>query len=150
VHLFDRVSEGPKPALARGLGAQYHHGALDELLQSLRPDIVLECTGAAGVVLDVISSNARGGIVCLVGVGPSGSKLSVDVARLNRTIVLENDVVFGSVNANRRHYEQAADALARADRSWLAALITRHVPLESWREALARQPDDVKVVIDLN
>ena len=32
---------------------------------------------------------------------------------LNRELVLENDVVFGSVNANRRHYEAAAEALAQ-------------------------------------
>ena len=58
---------------------------------------------------------------------------------LNRDIVLENDVVFGSVNANRRHYEAAAAALAAADRAWLERLITRRVPLDRWRDALTRQ-----------
>jgi threonine dehydrogenase-like Zn-dependent dehydrogenase len=61
--------------------------------------------------------------------------------------VLENNVVFGSVNANRRHYEQAAAALARADAGWLDRLITRRVPLARWAEALAPAPYDVKVVI---
>ena len=63
--------------------------------------------------------------------------------------MLENDVVFGSVNANRRHYEAAAEALARADRGWLARLITRRVPLDRWQDALQREPDDIKVVIEL-
>ncbi len=63
-------------------------------------------------------------------------------------MVLENDVVFGSVNANRRHYELAAEALARADRAWLERLITRRLPLDRWREALERRPDDVKLVVD--
>jgi hypothetical protein len=57
-------------------------------------------------------------------------------------------VLFGSVNANRRHYEAAATALAQADRAWLARLVSRRVPLARWAEALVRQPDDVKVVID--
>ncbi len=149
VHLFDRVTEGPKPALVGRLGARYHQGNLQQLLQSIRPDIVLECTGAASVVLEVMASNARSAIVCLVGVSASGSDIAVDIGRLNRSIVLENDVVFGSVNANRRHYEQAAAALTRADPTWLGALITRHVPLAAWPEALAPQADDVKVVIDL-
>jgi hypothetical protein len=35
---------------------------------------------------------------------------------LNRTLVLNNQVVFGTVNANRRHYEQVAVALAHTDR----------------------------------
>ena len=44
-------------------------------------------------------------------------------------------MVFGSVNANRRHYRDAADALAKADKDWLARLITRRVPLDRWQEA---------------
>jgi hypothetical protein len=57
--------------------------------------------------------------------------------------------VFGSVNANRRHYEAAARTLAAADPSWLARLITRRVPLERWREAFEPEGSDVKVVIEL-
>ena len=56
--------------------------------------------------------------------------------------------VFGAVNANRLHYEMAADALARADKDWLGRLITRRVPLDRWSEALERRPGDIKVVID--
>ena len=50
--------------------------------------------------------------------------------------MLENDLVFGSVNANRRHYEAAAQALTEADNAWLERLITRRVPLDRWSEAL--------------
>jgi hypothetical protein len=53
------------------------------------------------------------------------------------------------VNAGRRHWEQAAEALAAADRGWLAGLITRQVPLTSWTEVLDRHPEDIKVVVDL-
>ena len=63
-------------------------------------------------------------------------------------MVLDNDVVFGTVNANRRHYEMAADALARADQRWLGRLITRRVPLERWSEALEHRRGDIKVIID--
>jgi hypothetical protein len=63
-------------------------------------------------------------------------------------MVLENTVVFGTVNANRRHYEAAAAALARADHGWLERLITRRLPFQRWQEALARQPHDVKTVMD--
>ena len=64
-------------------------------------------------------------------------------------MVLENDVVFGSVNANRRHYEKGAEALARADLRWLERLVTRRVPLGRWAEAIRRQPGDVKTVIEV-
>jgi hypothetical protein len=63
-------------------------------------------------------------------------------------MVLENDVVFGTVNANRRHYELAAEALARADQTWLCNLISRKVPLSQWERAIEREADDIKVVID--
>jgi hypothetical protein len=67
---------------------------------------------------------------------------------VNQSLVLENNVVFGTVNANRRHYETAARALHEADPAWLQALITRRHPLSSWTEALARRKGDVKVVLE--
>ena len=59
-------------------------------------------------------------------------------------------MLFGTVNAGRRHWEQAVDALAAADPAWLRGMITRRVPLARWSEALERQPDDIKVVVDLD
>ena len=63
-------------------------------------------------------------------------------------MVLGNQVAFGSVNANRAHYQAAADALAKADPTWLAGLISRRVPLTRFAEALEDRRDDIKVVID--
>ncbi len=87
------------------------------------------------------------GIVCLTGVSSGGRTIPVDAGALNRELVLENNVVFGSVNANRRHYEQAAAALGRADAGWLDRLITRRVPLALWADALERRQHDVKTVL---
>ena len=39
---------------------------------------------------------------------PAATSCNSTSANFNRSMVLENDVVFGSVNANRRHYEAAA------------------------------------------
>lgn len=149
VIVLDRVTEGMKPTLVRALGAEYSSGPLDKLLADFPPDIVLECTGASAVVVEVMRHNAPGCVTCLVGVSSAGKPVPVDVGALNRSLVLENDVIFGSVNANRRHYEQAAAALARADADWLSQLITRRVPLDHWQDAFARRPDDVKVLLDI-
>jgi threonine dehydrogenase-like Zn-dependent dehydrogenase len=146
LHVYDRVSDGVKPDLVAALGGTYHAGALADLA-ALRPEIVLECTGAGEVVLAMMEGSGPNGIVCLTGLS-HGRRLELDASALNRTMVLENDVVFGSVNANRAHYELAAEALAKADKAWLSRLITRRVPLERWREAYQRDPDDVKVIID--
>jgi threonine dehydrogenase-like Zn-dependent dehydrogenase len=149
VNVLDRVTGGPKPQLVEDLGATYHSGSVAEAVGACKPDIIIEATGVAQLVFDAMQDTSSGGITCLTGVSPTGRELSVDAGALNRELVLENDVVFGSVNANLRHYEMAAEALAKADRSWLERLITRRVPLERFEEALDRQPDDVKVVIEL-
>ena len=56
----------------------------------------------------------------------------------------------GSVNANKRHWYKASQALARADRAWLARLITRREKPEDFAKALDRKPDDIKVVIQFS
>jgi threonine dehydrogenase-like Zn-dependent dehydrogenase len=146
VHVLDHNESGPKPTLVRELGATYHSDMSD--LAQLKPDILMECTGASSVIRDCLGATAPAGILCLTGVTEPGSKFELDIGRINRTMVLDNDVVFGTVNANRRHYEMAADALARADKAWLARLITRRVPLDRWSEALEHRHGDIKVIID--
>ncbi|MGW0494672.1 glucose 1-dehydrogenase [Streptomyces sp. NPDC003007] len=148
VHVLDRVTEGPKPGLVRDLGATYHAKDVEQVISAVCPDIVIEATGANEPVLASLTGTAPYGVVCLTGVSPSGRRATVDAGAVNREIVLQNDAVVGSVNANLRHYRQAADALAEADPAWLEHVITRRVPLERAAEAFREQPDDVKVVIE--
>ncbi|WP_433087989.1 glucose 1-dehydrogenase [Dactylosporangium sp. CA-052675] len=149
VHVLDRAEAGPKARAAGALGATYHSGPVAETAERLRPDVIIEATGAPPVVLDAIAGTAAYGVTCLTGVSSSGHRIPVDLGRANRSLVLENDVVVGSVNANPRHYTAAAQALAAADPAWLASLITRRVPLERFAEALESRPDDIKVVLTL-
>ena len=147
VTVVDRVTDGPKPQVVRDLGADYHAGSVDDL--PCRPDVVIECTGVGQLVFDVLTSTAPNAITCLTGISSGTRTLEAAADAINKTLVLCNDVVVGSVNANRRHYELAVEALAKADPEWLARLVTRRVPMARWPEALARQDDDVKVVVDL-
>jgi threonine dehydrogenase-like Zn-dependent dehydrogenase len=146
VHVLDHNKVGPKEAIVHDLGAVYHTDA--STLERLGPDVLMECTGAATMIRDCLGAGAPGGIVCLTGVTEPGKTFDLDIGRLNRKMVLDNETVFGSVNANRRHYQMAAEALARADKRWLARLITRRVALKNWSEALEPRPGDIKVVID--
>jgi threonine dehydrogenase-like Zn-dependent dehydrogenase len=146
VHVLDRVAAGPKPELVKDLGGTYHCGDLSALREP--PDVIIECTGAPTVLGDVIRRAGPSGIVCLTGVSVSGKRSPVDVGEANRRMVLQNDVVFGTVNANRRHYAAAVEALSKADPNWLARLVTRRVPVAQWRDAFTRHPDDVKTVLE--
>ncbi len=147
VHVLDQVTGGVKPRLVSELGATYHSRPVADVAAELRPDVVIEATGAASVVFDAMANTAPYGIVCLTGVSSAGPRLAVDAGALNREIVLENDVVVGSVSAGALHYGAAAEALARADIGWLDGLISRRVPLHRFEEAFTPHPDDVKVVI---
>lgn len=147
VHVLDQVSDGPKPRLVHDLGATYHHDSIDRVTARINPDVVIEATGVGSLVFGAMTGTAPYGIVCLTGVSSAGHTLQVDAGSVNRSIVLENDVVVGSVNANLKHYADAARDLANADHDWLARLISRRVPVVDFRDAFTARPDDVKVVI---
>jgi len=148
VHVLDRMESGTKPDLVRDLGATYHHGSASDL--PFDPDVVIECTGVGQVISDVIVKVGAGGVVCLTGVGSGGRTTGLATADVATELVLQNNVVVGSVNANRRHFYRAAEALARADRDWLSRLVSRRVKPDSIHEAFDRGPDDIKVVVEFS
>ena len=147
VHVFDRASDGPKPRLVHDLGATYHADTLTE--SGIRADVLVECTGVASVVVEAMTCGATDAITCLTGVSSQGVKLSIDMGLVNRDAVLGNEVIFGSVNANRRHYASAVTALGQADAGWLRRLITRRVVLADFADAFTHRGDDVKVVLEM-
>ncbi|MER6987886.1 glucose 1-dehydrogenase [Saccharopolyspora hirsuta] len=147
VHVLDEAVEGPRPDLVRALGATYHT-SLDDL--RCEPDIVIETTGSGRLVFEVLQHTARNAITVLTGLAghhrtqpfPAGPVIDDE-------LMLDNDVIVSSVNANLRHYDQAVRALAAADRGWLESLIGRRVPLRDWTEVFDTGPDQVKAVVDL-
>jgi threonine dehydrogenase-like Zn-dependent dehydrogenase len=145
VTVLDLVTKGPKPGLVQELGATYTSSDIQSACQSA--DIVVECTGVGQLIFDMLGASAPGSIICLTGLSSGTRKISANFSDINRSMVLENDVLFGSVNANRRHYELAAKALLKADQQWLGKLITRRVPIENWQQILTRPEGDIKTVI---
>ena len=147
VHVLDRVETGSKPEAVRALGATYHSGSVLDL--DFAPDVIIECTGVGSVISDSMQRIGAGGILCLTGVG-AGGEAGRTVADVAASAVLQNNVVLGSVNANKRHWYKASQALARADRRWLRRLITRCEKPQDFMQALERKPDDIKVIIDFS
>jgi glucose 1-dehydrogenase len=145
VHVFDRNTSGPKPEAVKALGATYHSTSVSDV--GFEPDITIECTGVGQVIAQTIHQVAPGGVICLTGVGGGGAAPATPTADTAAAAVLRNIAIVGSVNANKRHWYKAARALARADRAWLARLITRRERPENFKEALVRQPGDIKVIV---
>jgi threonine dehydrogenase-like Zn-dependent dehydrogenase len=147
VHVLDRVETGLKPDLVSALGATYHSGSVLDL--EFEPDVIVECTGVGSVLGDSVQKIGAGGVVCLTGVGTGGMATRA-VADIAAALVLKNNVLVGSVNANKRHWYKANDRLGRLDREWLSRLITRYEKPENFEQALKRTPDDIKVVIQFS
>ena len=145
VHVLDRAESGSKPELVRALGAKYHTGRVRNV--GFEPDVLIECTGVGAVVAEAIQAVASGGIVCLTGVGSDRWTARLAAAEVAAEVVLKNNVIVGSVNANKRHWYKASEALSRADRGWLSNLLTRCERPKNFARALERKPEDIKVVI---
>jgi threonine dehydrogenase-like Zn-dependent dehydrogenase len=148
VHVLDRVATGAKPEIVRALGATYHSGDVSAV--GFEPDVIIECTGVGSVIGESLQKVGADGVICLTGVGHGGIMSKAAVADISAAVVLKNNVVIGSVNANKRHWHRAGEILARADRKWLARLITRREKPENFKQALERKPDDIKVIIQFS
>jgi threonine dehydrogenase-like Zn-dependent dehydrogenase len=145
VHVLARTTSGPKPDLVHALGATYHSCNVADI--GFTPDVIMECTGVGQIISESISIIGASGVVCLTGVGHGGAVPHIPAANVASSAVLKNNVLLGSVNANKRHWYKAGQALARTDRSWLARLITRRERPEDFAKALERRGEDIKVII---
>lgn len=145
VHVLDLAKSGPKVDLVKDVGATYHATTVSEL--DFEPDIIIECTGVGPVITDSIQKVGAGGIVCLTGVGSGGPSSEAATADVAAAVVLKNNIIAGSVNANKRHWYKASEALARANPDVLERLITRREKPEDFMKALEREPEDIKVII---
>jgi threonine dehydrogenase-like Zn-dependent dehydrogenase len=148
VHVLARTESGPKPELVRALGATYHSCSVANL--GFEPDVIMECTSVGQVISELLLKIGASGVVCLTGVGHGGAVPKIPTANVASAAVLKNNVFFGSVNANKRHWFKGAESLARADRSWPGRLITRRERPENFTQALTRNSEDIKVVIQFS
>jgi threonine dehydrogenase-like Zn-dependent dehydrogenase len=148
VHVLDRVTSGPKVDLVKALGGTYHPTPVSQV--GFEPDVIIECNGVGQVIAESIMKIGAGGIVCLTGVGRGTTATGFSTGDAAAAAVLRNNVVVGSVNANKRHWYKAGEVLARADRKWLSALITRKEKPGDFQKALERRPEDIKVVIQFS
>ena len=148
VHVLDRATSGPKPDLVKSLGAIYHQTTVSEI--NFEPDIIIECTGAGPVIGQSFAKLGPGGIICLTGVGSGGEAPKMATADTAAAAVLRNNVIVGSVNANKRHWYKASVALAQANPNWLESLITRREKPENFKQALKRETNDIKVIVQFS
>jgi glucose 1-dehydrogenase len=156
VTVVSREPEGsPKDHLLADGGIRFASTSttpLDQMGARLGPfDLVFEATGAASVVFPAMALLAPNGVAVLSSVTAGEQRQAVDAGGWNRKMVLGNRMVLGTVNAGRRHFEQAVADLATAEArlpGWTSRLITRRLPCTEAERALERGPQDIKTVLE--
>lgn len=115
-------------------------------------DVILDASGIAALEFNLLDALALNGVYVVTGIPGGDRPLQVQGAELIRRLVMSNQLMFGSVNAARGHFEMAAHDLARGHRRWgshLGALITRHHRPSQFAEAFGDRPSDsIKEVIE--
>jgi threonine dehydrogenase-like Zn-dependent dehydrogenase len=149
--------EAPDGASARwaaSVGATYRSTADTSLAQLAAQvgnvDLVYEATGAAGVAFHALEALGVNGVFVFTGVPGRKGPIALEADLLMRRLVLENQLVFGTVNAGADAFQAAVDDLARFHARWpapLAALVTSHHAPEDAPALLVAPPAGIKSVV---
>jgi glucose 1-dehydrogenase len=115
-------------------------------------DMIVEATGIATLQFELLDALALNGVYAVTGI-PSGDRpLTVDGSALMRNLVLRNQLIVGSVNASRDHFQLAVHDLTMAEQRWpgqVARLITHRHPYTDFEAAFKHHgSDEIKVVLD--
>ncbi len=157
VYGLDIVDEkSARPQWLIGIGGKYIDGRqvpadqIDDHLGEF--DVILEATGVAALEFNLLDALGPDGAYVLTGIPGGDRPLQVPGATLIRQLVLNNQVLVGSVNAARGHFQMAVDDLAMAHLRWgdaLAKLITHRHAYNDLADALTQHPaDEIKCVIE--
>ncbi len=157
VYGTDIVDQGTaRPGWLEFIGGKYVDGRMippDRVQQELAPmDFIFEATGVAVLEFNLLDALGVNGVYVLTGIPGGDRPLQIQGAELMRRLVLDNQVMLGSVNASRDHFRMAVADLSAAEQRWgdhVERLITHRFRPEEFEEALRfRSADEIKSVIE--
>ncbi|MDX6474643.1 MAG: glucose 1-dehydrogenase [Gaiellaceae bacterium] len=114
-------------------------------------DLVVSAVPDAQVMADTLGLLRRSGVACLLGIDGRPATVAVEGPVIGLDAILENRVLFGSVNAHRQDWLAAVGSLARARERWpdaLEAFVGRRVPLDRYDEAFDYRGVKATLVLD--
>ena len=83
---------------------------------------MIEAAGNAEMMVEAMAALRRNGVACLLGLDAHAHSVELDATLLGRDFVIENRVLFGSVNAHRTDWVAAVEALEAMQRRWPDAM----------------------------
>jgi threonine dehydrogenase-like Zn-dependent dehydrogenase len=145
-----------RPQWLGHIGGHYVDGRqvpADKVDDNLGPmEVIVESTGVASLEFNLLDALAPNGVYVLTGIPGGDRPLQIPGAELIRQLVLDNQVMVGSVNAARGHFQMAVDDLTHAKLLWgdhVTKLITGRHPYTDWGTAFGKHPaDEIKTVIE--
>lgn len=156
-YVYSRMQKpNPKAALLESIGATYISSELetpDQLAERVgNIDLIYEGIGKSEVSFDVLRVLGQNGIFIFTGIPAPGSTINAAGNDIMRNIVLKNQAVIGTVNADRAAFQSAIRDLGIFQERWPAAiksLITGRYPVENYRDLLLGDKDrsSIKSVI---
>ncbi|MFC1871875.1 alcohol dehydrogenase catalytic domain-containing protein [Chloroflexota bacterium] len=116
-------------------------------------DIIFEASGAAATAVALVNHMSRSSICVMTGIPHEELLIQVDAAQLVRQIVRYNQVVVGSVNSNRSHFEMALKDIPEINSRFggmLGEMGTHRFPLDEYQAAFSlSDPRHIKTVIEV-
>lgn len=130
------ASNTARPKWLGGIGGRYIAGRQVPADQPEKKigcmDFILDASGIAALEFNLLDALALNGTYVLTGIKGGDRSLQIPGAELIRQLVLENQVMLGSVNAARGHFQIAADDLAQAHLHWGAQIAGLTTHRYSW------------------
>jgi glucose 1-dehydrogenase len=146
----------PKSTLLAAAGIRYAStkaAPMAEIAASLgNVDVVYEATGAAQVAFETLGVLGTNSVFVFTGVPGRRGPIAVEADELMRNLVLRNQIVFGTVNADGQAFENAIRDLGVFESRWpgvVRQLLTGRYPMEAHEELLHGESRGIKNVIAL-
>lgn len=145
--------EDRKASIVRAIGGHYISARdcpPDELLNcSGHVDLVYEAAGASRVAFEILRILNRNAVFVFTGVPGRKTPIEIDTGPIMCNLVLNNQILLGTVNANREAYASAIDHIGQFRAKWPHAveqLITGHYDLHDHARLLGGDPNGIKNV----
>jgi threonine dehydrogenase-like Zn-dependent dehydrogenase len=142
--------------IAKAMGAEYlsvANKSLPDVPKEIGyPDIVIEATGVSRVVFDAMEILGPNGVLCLLSVTGGDTMNSEPTDLINQRLVLGNQVVFGSVNANPRHFKMGVKDFVTINRKWpgvMNRLLTDRIPWENHKKWFDDRGTGIKSTLEI-
>jgi threonine dehydrogenase-like Zn-dependent dehydrogenase len=140
----------PTHDLVSASGAQYVPLPATQLQDLGGFDLVVEAAGDAQLMADALGLLRRSGVACLLGIDPRVQQVALEGRTLALDAILENRVLFGSVNAAREDWVRAVADLDRVRERWpdeLEQFVGLRVPLDRFEDAFAHRGGKATLVL---